>query len=237
MLLEGKSVLKFSMEKKPQIPIPKYNLDTLNKIKSLRSANSSADNTKKPTLKPLKYSQQSKEIYFSFGTGVIFSSVSRPLESFQGASFKLEMKKVVKTTKKEEVEPIKNEEHESGLVISGNKGEENEEILFDCPVKLYIYDRNSEDNKGQYVCRCNGILHFNKADGFYRIVIRNGVGVVCMNTRLFKGMSPSVFKDVYIRFFTMNDQNELQINLVQFKTKTLCTNLFNQITSCLKNIE
>ena len=177
---------------------------------------------------------KSQEISFTFGTGITFHSAMDPAQPFAGNQlFKIEVKKIAKQETKEDEKDEKDhsEENESGLVLTGDAGEENEKRIYEGPAKLFVLETGSE-GETRYASKGNGILHLNTSDDFDRIVLRNGLGNVCLNTRVFETMMPTIIKEKNIKFIIPHE-NEIQVNLLQFKSAKEAKELLGELQKCI----
>lgn len=218
-----------------------FSLEAISKLKQNNSAINRQQTSGKPILKPMKLSASNaiqslmkpkdNLIKFTFGTGVYFESVvsSAKFEEITTFKIKIQQKKVetIITTDEEAIDSSINEENSFKLENNDNS-EANETHIFNDAAKLYYFVKD-DDSKCRYAERCNGIIHLNHGADYDRIVMRNSIGSVCLNCRLFKKMNPTDVNSNTIRLLVTDLQNECQIALLRFKDQ-------NQKKSFLKSI-
>lgn len=163
-------------------------------------------------------------VTFNFGTSKQFTSTSNPKASFienrfNIGSFKpinLKLPAVKETSKEEEDE----NETEKSIPIEGTTGEEDEEILLSCKAKLYkLKDSEEKDSEGKaqkvYAERGFGTLHFNKGNGFYRLIMRvDQVCSVCLNVRVFEKMNPLPHGKNSIRLMCPDETDNTKLMII-----------------------
>lgn len=166
-------------------------------------------------------------VTFNFGTSKQFTSTSNPKASFienrfNIGSFKpinLKLPAVKEASKEEEDE----NETEKSIPIEGTTGEEDEEILLNCKAKLYkLKDTEEKDSNGKvqsiqktYVERGFGTLHFNKGNGFYRLIMRiDQVCNVCLNVRVFEKMNPQPHGKNSIRLMCPDEADNTKLMII-----------------------
>lgn len=202
----------------------------------------------KPVLAPMKLStniliqsfSQNREnlIKFTFGTGMTFetSSTITVFEETRNFSQKIQPKKIAeeKINESEEKEAIPIEEKEFELQNTDNS-EENENILFNNTAKLYAFVVD-ENEKGRYSQRFTGTLHLNECSDFSRIVMRNTLGKVCLNCRLFKQMNPSLQGQNFVKILLQNSEGNYQVSLLQFKDSSLANSFLSSLQQLLSKL-
>ena len=179
-------------------------------------------------------------LYFSFGTGEIFTSTNDPNAKFS-AILLGHHQSPAKETKQEE----QNDEDiiENSFERVENKSEENEDILVNerCIFRQFVVGTTDKDNKkteGSWINRGTGTFHLNKdkTTGISRIIIRRDpMDAISVNARLAKHMNPQlVGKNIRLTLFEppkgKDDKPQLVASLVGFKDADIAKKAFDKFT-------
>ena len=194
-------------------------------------------NSDKPSNIFSLFSVDQINISFHFGTGKKFESKTKPETSFTANIINIPLvfdmpKQPVIKQKEEEVDDTF-----KAPFADTKTGEEDDEILFQKKARLYDV-RIGEDGKPENVEIALDELHFNRCNGFYRIVMRRGITYNCLNFRIFKKMVPKQLgKNHNFISFVMLDEGKVKKKLLQFECKEHADELMQLWTKAIDEIK
>ena len=112
------------------------------------------------------------------------------------------------------------------IVLEGINGEENDEIIFNEPAKIFILTEKKEKGvvKAQWEFFGAGELHINCVNNKYRMVMRRGLTkLICLNMAISKNHTFILRNDRMITFSgNINQLEKSQPTLLEFKDTNAC---------------
>ncbi|KAH0786337.1 essential component of the nuclear pore which mediates nuclear import and export [Histomonas meleagridis] len=202
---------------------------------------------------------------FHFGTGEKFTANTK--KPFGSPQITFSMQPTNTSSNNDEETP----EEEHNEMAEGNTGEEDEEKLIECNVKVFQYAFVQEDElkdgapkptetdtlkiiksegkdyiyKKKFAERGEGILHFNKGNDYYRIVIRRkSVGAAIVNSRVWDKMKPILkegkpFIQVLLQNIKKDDKDEkdqVSVYLLKFEDRDTAAKVHAELIKAIEEI-
>jgi hypothetical protein len=154
-------------------------------------------------------------VTYHFGTGATFTSHNQPDLDFEKKVISLgPISFISNITPPANPTPHDEEAADDAVPAETENpfaGEEGEDHLFVGKAALSTLETFEKENKKEWVEKCVGVLHFNRAPGCYRIILRRTAGTqIGLSTRVFVEMNPKLVgrKNQSIQFIARLPEKE-----------------------------